>query len=85
MQISWVFNHTARVYRGYRKDVSESWKFVIHLHGGCHRTTLVKCFQVTTKRLALDEESNVDTPHDNCGRHNDLMAVPNGNADNHNE
>ena len=34
------------------------------------------------KRLALDEESDVDTPHDDCGRRNDLISVPNGNAGN---
>jgi len=54
IQISWVFNHTARVYRCYRTDVSERWKFVIHLHGGCHRTPLVKCFQVTTGNERID-------------------------------
>ena len=48
IQVTWVFNQTARIYRWNSTDVSKSWKFVIHLHGGCHRTALVKCFQVTT-------------------------------------
>ena len=37
------------------------------------------------RRFTLDEECNLDDPYTDCYCRNDLLSVPNGNADDHNE